>query len=77
MFSMWTEFWQRTGKFNYELDGMDEVGALHLSANCDMYAFYVQLRMAERAKRFRAKAVSTERDDFRENYFNSVDRHIQ
>ena len=64
----------RSGKFDRYLDAIEKVGNYSSSEPRDIYAFYVQRGMTERAKNFRQeakKAVSYDLD----YYFKKVDKN--
>jgi hypothetical protein len=66
----------RSGKLDRCFDAMDGVGAKWVWPFCDMYRFYVQRGITERAQRFRETARKTIPVEMRgdlESGFNDVD----
>ena len=59
----------RSDKFGRYLDAMEKVGDYSSSEPRDIYAFYVQRGMAERAKKFRQEAKSAAPYDL--DYYSS------
>jgi hypothetical protein len=64
----------RSGKWDRYLDAMEKVGNYSSSEPRDIYAFYRQRGMTDRAKRFRQKADQTLSYDI-EHYFKQVDEN--
>ena len=64
----------RLGKFDSFLDAIEKVGNYSSSEPRDIYAFYVQRRMTERATRFRQAAKKAASYDL-DYYFNMVDKN--
>jgi len=64
----------RSGEFNRYLDAMEKVGNYSSSEPRDIYAFYVQRGMTERAKKFRQEANRAASYDL-DYYFKKVDRN--
>ncbi len=62
----------RSGKLDHYLDAMERVGNYSSSEPRDIYAFYLQRGMTERARKFRAIAKKRVTYDF-DYYFNMVD----
>ncbi len=62
----------RSGKFDRYLDAMEKVGNYSSSEPRDIYAFYLQRGMTERAKAFRQAAKQAVNYDL-DYYFNQVD----
>ncbi|MGZ3507767.1 MAG: HEAT repeat domain-containing protein [Vulcanimicrobiaceae bacterium] len=66
----------RSGKFNRYLDAMEKVGNYSSSYPRDIYAFYVQRGMTDRAKAFRSKADKAVTYDL-DQYFRQVDQQFR
>jgi hypothetical protein len=64
----------RSGKFDRYLDAMEKVGNYSSSEPCDIYAFYLQRGMTERASKFRQAAKKAIPYDM-EYYFKQVDEN--
>ncbi len=64
----------RSGKFDRYLDAMERVGNYSSSEPRDIYAFYVQRGMTERAKKFRREANAAASYDL-DYYFKQVDEN--
>ena len=64
----------RSGKFYRYLNAMEMVGKYSSSEPRDIYAFYLQRGMTERAKNFRQKAKKAVSYDL-DYYFNMVDKN--
>jgi len=64
----------RSGKFDRHLDALEKVGHYSSSEPRDIYAFYVQRGMIERAKRFRQEAIKAVSYDL-DYYFKQVDEN--
>lgn len=64
----------RSGKFDRYLDAMEKVGNYGSSQPRDIYAFYVQRGMTERANKFRQKAKKAVSYDL-DYYFKMVDEN--
>jgi hypothetical protein len=64
----------RSGKFDRYLDAMEKVGNYSSSEPRDIYAFYVQRGMTERAKKFRQEANKAASYDL-DYYFKQVDQN--
>jgi hypothetical protein len=62
----------RSGKFDRYLDAMEKVGNYSSSEPRDIYAFYVQRGMRDRAKKYRQTAKQAASYDL-DYYFNQVD----
>jgi len=62
----------RSGKLDRYLDAMEKVGQYSSSEPRDIYAFYLQRGMTERAKNFRREAKTAFLGDL-EQFFNEVD----
>ncbi len=62
----------RSGKFDRYLDAIEKVGRYSSSEPRDIYAFYVQRGMTERAKGFRQAAKAVSPFDL-DQFFNQVD----
>ena len=63
-----------SGKVDRYLDAMEKVGNYSSSEPRDIYAFYLQRGMTERAKRFRAMAKKAASYDI-DYYFKQVDEN--
>ena len=66
----------RSGKFNRYLDAMEKVGSYSSTYPRDIYAFYVQRGMTDRAKAFRSKADKAVTYDL-DQYFEQVDQQFK
>jgi hypothetical protein len=64
----------RSGKLDRYLDAMDKVGNYSSSGPRDIYAFYLQRGMTERARKFREAARKAASYDL-EYYFKQVDEN--
>jgi hypothetical protein len=64
----------RSGKLDRYLDAMEKVGNYSSSEPRDIYAFYFQRGMTERAKKFRAAAKKAASYDI-DHYFKEVDEN--
>jgi hypothetical protein len=64
----------RSGKLDRYLDAMEKVGQYSSSEPRDIYAFYLQRGMKERAQRFREAAKKNRLFDM-EDFFNQVDEN--
>jgi len=64
----------RSGKLDRYLDAMEKVGNYSSSEPRDIYAFYVQRGMTERARKFRREANQAARYDL-DRYFKQVDEN--
>lgn len=65
-----------SGKFNRYLDAMEQVGNYSSGYQRDIYAFYIQRGMTERARAFRSKADKAVTYDL-DFYFKEVDRQYK
>jgi hypothetical protein len=63
----------QSGKWDRYLDALENVGRVSSSEPRDIYAFYLQRRLPERAAKFRAKAKKALPYDI-DYYFNMVDK---
>ena len=64
----------RAGKFDRYLDAIERVGNYSSSEPRDIYAFYLQRGMTERAKKYREEAKKAVKYDL-DYYFNMVDEN--
>lgn len=64
----------RSGKVDRYLDAMEKVGNYSSSEPCDIYAFYLQRGMKDRAKQYREMAKKAVHYDL-DYYFKQVDRN--